>query len=593
MQQKTKKIKVKHLQGSDYCYSISDKLGVGCFAEVYRCYNRKNLDEELAIKIISLKALREASKDKQQVYDKVIKTEFEVLKRIQDNQNLINYKKIDIRKLREKKIVHRDLKLSNILMHNNLIKIGDFGLALLTEKVDDQQSAVIESKNVGNLETKAPELYKISNYKAENLDFAQCDVFSFGVMIYQLMYSNEKEHPMEIIHPYLHKSKSKVPDIQTFTQTVLKERLQQFGSRKTNRSTELKQFVSKLVDKNPNNRPTWEQIFKDDIVTQSNDLATSKFIQFQKNEKKPIKINLEQIQIDFQSNQQSTVILGNLDIDVQSSENSHIIDEELEIHLKKTHQKDLKIINNESHDEISSSFFDFFQFSQDFKVAKQLLQCDFESTLNYKEILKDSLKYLVENNKIQDYQNKQLEYIFDLQHLEQELENQFMHFEKLEEQQLTEKCQNHIKYLILNFNTLITPFNYTQNAFQNTKVQQQFEFEQNQLKNEGELKKNSFVLQNQSYDHCYLQVQVFYKGLIELDDYLANKSKFQTNHIYIQNFKEIERYFEQLEIIKGEKQCISQENQSQNQNKQEFDFNWDNKLIQEIDQKGGKPIIQF
>lgn len=33
------------------------------------------------------------------------------------------------KELRKHQVIHRDFKISNLLMHNNIVKIGDFGMA--------------------------------------------------------------------------------------------------------------------------------------------------------------------------------------------------------------------------------------------------------------------------------------------------------------------------------------------------------------------------------------------------------------------------------------------------------------------------------
>ena len=76
-------------------------------------------------------------------------------------------------------IVHRDLKLENIMMSSDsddaCAKIADFGLATL---LGPTQTA---GESYGTLGYTAPEVLKKEQYGA------QCDVWSLGCMVYAMM----------------------------------------------------------------------------------------------------------------------------------------------------------------------------------------------------------------------------------------------------------------------------------------------------------------------------------------------------------------------------------------------------------------------
>lgn len=74
----------------------------------------------------------------------------------------------------DKEIIHRDMKLSNILITSKLhVKVADFGLA----KSGNQK----DTDSVGTPMTMAPEVLYNKDYDAK------CDVWSMGCMIYEML----------------------------------------------------------------------------------------------------------------------------------------------------------------------------------------------------------------------------------------------------------------------------------------------------------------------------------------------------------------------------------------------------------------------
>lgn len=80
------------------------------------------------------------------------------------------------KKIHEKKVIHRDFKLQNIFLHNNQVKIGDFGFSKITE--DNTSSYLGTFIILGTPLTMAPEVLngKPYNHKA--------DLYSLGVVYY-------------------------------------------------------------------------------------------------------------------------------------------------------------------------------------------------------------------------------------------------------------------------------------------------------------------------------------------------------------------------------------------------------------------------
>ena len=79
--------------------------------------------------------------------------------------------------MRERSIVHRDLKLANILVSKDfVIKLADFGFA----RFQENSNFLLESF-CGTPITMAPEILKKQNYNEK------CDIWSLGVIIYKML----------------------------------------------------------------------------------------------------------------------------------------------------------------------------------------------------------------------------------------------------------------------------------------------------------------------------------------------------------------------------------------------------------------------
>ena len=146
----------------------------------------------------------------------------------------------------EKQIIHRDLKLSNLLLkykdnnkENFIIKLGDYGLGKFLNK----GKSITGLK--GTPETAAPEiiLEKISKY--EN----SVDIFSLGVIFYQL--SHNLKHPFNNDH---------IQRIIIYSNKYEKDDFNiQFDNSIEN--SDFKDLLKKMLKLNPKNRLTWEKYF--------------------------------------------------------------------------------------------------------------------------------------------------------------------------------------------------------------------------------------------------------------------------------------------------------------------------------------------
>ena len=150
--------------------------------------NTNNMISNKLIKFSSDSSLSEFSNDSvydEKLYNKFLYIQMELCKEnlsdYLNNNHLKIFDKVNISKqivsglkyIHDNKIIHRDLKLSNIFIgYDNLIKIGDFGLAtnIYNLKYDE----------VGTIGYMAPEVLNNEDYGFE------ADLYSLGIVILEI-----------------------------------------------------------------------------------------------------------------------------------------------------------------------------------------------------------------------------------------------------------------------------------------------------------------------------------------------------------------------------------------------------------------------
>ncbi len=75
------------------------------------------------------------------------------------------------------KIMHRDFKLANVLKHNGVIKIADFGFSKLLAEEDEQAETIL-----GSPLHMAPEILNHQPYNNK------ADIWSLGVAFYEMIF---------------------------------------------------------------------------------------------------------------------------------------------------------------------------------------------------------------------------------------------------------------------------------------------------------------------------------------------------------------------------------------------------------------------
>ena len=158
---------------------------------------------------------------------------------INEIKNILTQLNNTFRIMLNNKIIHRDIKLENILVkyinedkNNYIVKLGDYGIS--------KQLSTFSQINytfVGTIRTEAPEILKGKPYDGK------CDLWSLGIIIYQMYFKQ---------FPY-----TGVRDMAILEQI---ENLKQTHFKKTG-DENLDDLISKLLIPIPEDRLSWEQYF--------------------------------------------------------------------------------------------------------------------------------------------------------------------------------------------------------------------------------------------------------------------------------------------------------------------------------------------
>lgn len=151
-----------------------------------------------------------------------------------DNSNDYNfiYQLISgLKYLYSNNILHRDIKPQNILIHNNIIKICDFGFA------KDIKDNDLINTFCGSPLYMAPEIIEIGEYTEK------ADIWSLGVLIYEILF---KKHPYPSKNHFELKKNIINNNININFELIDKN---------------LGYILEKILDKNPKKRISWNEIF--------------------------------------------------------------------------------------------------------------------------------------------------------------------------------------------------------------------------------------------------------------------------------------------------------------------------------------------
>lgn len=186
--------------------------------------------------------------------------------------------------LHKNKVMHRDIKPSNFLIHNNQIKISDFGFSKI-ETID------LSNTFCGSPMYMAPEI--LMNKKYTN----KSDLWSLGISIYETLF---KEYPYK-------NQESIIKNIISEKEIIIPP------------NEILDDLLSKLLIKNPDNRIDWEELFKLEWYVKKHsseddfELSFNELFDTNENQETDIEIDYDENFIDSQKKSSNFNLTGDID----------------------------------------------------------------------------------------------------------------------------------------------------------------------------------------------------------------------------------------------------------------------------------------
>ncbi|XP_028293441.1 serine/threonine-protein kinase ULK3 isoform X1 [Gouania willdenowi] len=249
-------------------FILTERLGSGTYATVYKAYSKGNNREVVAVKVVAKKTLNKASTEN-------LLTEIEILKTVRhphivqlkdfqwDAENIylilewcsggdlscfIRSRRIlpervarrflqqmacALQFLHERNISHLDLKPQNILLSGSVLKLADFGFAQYMTPWDEQSSLR------GSPLYMAPEMVCRRQYDS------RVDLWSVGVILYEALFGRA---------PFASKSYTELEEKIRSNQPIeLPPRIRV--------SKDCRDLLLRLLDRNPDTRITFAEFF--------------------------------------------------------------------------------------------------------------------------------------------------------------------------------------------------------------------------------------------------------------------------------------------------------------------------------------------
>lgn len=156
-------------------------------------------------------------------------------------------------------IIHRDLKPSNILMSENGVKISDFSFAKILD--ENQKNQMIEQSLVGTPVYSPLQILRGEKYSSK------CDVWSLGIIFYQMLFGKP---------PFIDKYDSKNEMNLTFSTLIQKIWINQLEFPSSVKiSKKVKNLIERMLEKDEEDRISWEELFEEASKIDFNDLNES------------------------------------------------------------------------------------------------------------------------------------------------------------------------------------------------------------------------------------------------------------------------------------------------------------------------------
>ncbi|CAD8105724.1 unnamed protein product [Paramecium sonneborni] len=163
-------------------------------------------------------------------------------KRLSELEAVIFIKHIveGFKRLYKQKIIHRDIKPANILLHQGVAKITDFGFARV---MDTEMNDPAYLSRLGSPLYMAPQILEGQPFSAK------CDVWSVGVMFYELLYGRT---PWSAENAY------------SLLENIKKQSLK--FPPKPVRSQKVKELITLMLRVQEKDRISWEGVFEDPTI---------------------------------------------------------------------------------------------------------------------------------------------------------------------------------------------------------------------------------------------------------------------------------------------------------------------------------------
>lgn len=141
--------------------------------------------------------------------------------------------------LYENKIIHRDMKPENIMIHNGSIKISDFGFARFIEDPNKAQ----------NLTLKGTPLYLPPQIFDGGLYSSKFDIWSIGAILHELLFEGKQ-------------LLSNVKNMEQLRVKLLSFQKREIAYPSSNRDPRILHILSSMLKYNEDDRISWPEIFQ-------------------------------------------------------------------------------------------------------------------------------------------------------------------------------------------------------------------------------------------------------------------------------------------------------------------------------------------